>query len=124
MRKEAQSTSLTHPAELLTQNAQTGLTHMDMASQHHSPSPAWLTQKKLIDEAFPWNKIPSQFPRHSRRQQPPSPHLWVALPGASGRRPRISEKRLCPLGWAEGAEGKSLEAGPLSCGAALCQLVV
>lgn len=97
---------------------------MDMAFPHHSPSPTWLTQKKLVDEACPWNKIPSQFPRHSRRQQPPSPHLWVALPGASGRRPRISEKRLCPLGRAEGAEGKSLEAGPLSCGTALCQLVV
>lgn len=59
MRKEAQRAP---PSPILLSSShrtQTVLTHTDMASQHHSPSPAWLTQKTLVDEACPWNKIPS-----------------------------------------------------------------
>ena len=86
MRKEAQRAV---PSPILlssSDRAQTVLTHMDMASQHHPPSPAWLTQKKLVDEACPWNKIPSQFPRHACRQQPPppSPGLRFLEPQAQG----------------------------------------
>lgn len=40
------------------------------------------------------------------QEQTPSLHLRVAVPGVSGPLPWVFEKRLCPLGWAEGAGGK------------------